>query len=189
VARAVRAGHPLYLEWTVVSAAFSCLPDFDACLNVLERHGSVWLEHAGYTACWFHLLRGFALVGAGRPGAVAALVAAARMADQVVLLTELELVVRLLAVAAADVGLLPQAVQLASYASTQLAAHRMDFPHEDWIGPRLDAALQGVPGDERARQQANGSALTRRQLINLIATVIESPAPEPPPEPTLYRVL
>jgi len=176
VAVAVLSPHPFYLGMTVVAAAWSCLPDFDACLAIMAQAADLYDQYHGGVTCWLYQFRGLARLGAGVPGAVADLVVAARLADKLVVPEALEIIVRLLALAAADAGLLEQALEFNGYADSQLADYRGAY--QDWISRRLDTAMADVTADERSRYEASGATLTRRQLLELIHTVEVALSPE-----------
>ena len=72
----------------------------------------------------------------------------------------LDQALRLLAIAAAEAGLIQHAASLATYADTNLGAYRGS--NGPWIEPRLERALHGAPDEPPP------VALHRREIMNLV---------------------
>jgi predicted ATPase/class 3 adenylate cyclase len=167
LARAERSGWPLFIAPSVVTAAGINLwtsgePDFASSLEVLTVH-PVELHGGGLNALWLDITWGTTLLGMGQPAAIEYLARAAGMADQLNAAPALDLVLRLLAIAAAEAGLRPQAMSLAAYAETHLRPYRI-AGGQGWIDTRQDRAL----GDLR---HASQSAMHRSELMALVGEV------------------
>jgi hypothetical protein len=112
----------------------------------------MWLD-----VCW-----GEALLGLGRPGAVEHIARAARSADRLNVPVTLDRALRIVAIAAAEAGLIPQAATLAGYTEAALRPYRADQPGQAWIQARLDRALAGVS------TKPSPPATHRREIMNLV---------------------
>ena len=77
---------------------------------------------------WLDIIRGETLLGIGRPGAAEHIARGARSADRLGNPQALDRALRILAMAAAEAGLVPQAATLAGYAEAALRPYRADQP-------------------------------------------------------------
>jgi predicted ATPase len=167
LARGERSGWPMFFAPAVIVAAGTTLwsdgdPDFASSLEVLTEH-PVEVPGGGLTALWLDITWGTTLLGLGQPGAIDYLARAARMSDQLNAAPGLDLVLRLLAIAAAEAGLSAQAMALASYAEIHLRLYRI-AGGQDWIDTRLDRALGDLG-------HMSPSVMNRSELMALVGEV------------------
>ena len=165
VRRAEHLGQPGLIVSSVVSTAHTHLAnpaglDFVSCLDVLNNHQ---VEPFGDTTdtMWLDATWGVAEVGLQRPGAVGHLVQAARVADQLHALHALDLVLRYLAVVAAEAGLVEDAHALVAYSDANLRPYRMDNPIQHWVQDRLGEALAGLPAASPSAASPRGEIMRR----------------------------
>lgn len=167
--RAEATGHPLLIASAVLTAASVHVtvgdqPDFAACLEVLTLHD---VEPASdLNDLWHDILWGLVLVALGQRGAVVRLVRGVREADRLSTLLQLDLALRVLAIAAAEAGLVDQARVLAAYSDDNLRPHRMDTALLAWVNDRLDRV---VP----ERGEAAPEVPVRRGELMALVTEIE----------------
>ena len=142
--RAEATSHPVLISSAVVTAASIHIttgdePDFEACLEAFTLHD---IERAGdLNDMWHDIICGLALVALGRPGAADRLVSGVRAADQVSAPMQLDLALRVLAIAAAESGLVDEAMALVAYSDDNLEPYRMDTAMLAWVDDRLDGSL------------------------------------------------
>jgi hypothetical protein len=178
LARSERSGFPLMIAPTVITAAGISLwasgePDFASSLEILTEH-PIELPGGGLTALWLDITWGTTLLGLGQSAAIDYLVRAARTGDQLNAAPALDVVLRLLAIATAEVGLRSQAVALVTYAETHLRPYRI-AAGQGWIQTRLDRTL----GELGHTQQ---SSMHRSELMTLVAEVDEALRPNKRPD-------
>ncbi len=167
--RAARLGHPGALAAIVIAAAqvrlcFTSEPDFDAGLAVFDAYpiSSPALD----LEAWFRCTRGFALFGAGRPGALHELAEASRLADR----SGGEFgpfALEALALGYAEAGNLPDAALIHHYA-TRTSNSVLQWPVMTWIRDRIDTALAALDVDDRRRLVTDGPALSRRDIMAIV---------------------
>ena len=86
---------------------------------------------------------------------------AARVADQLHALHAFDLVLRYLAVVAAEAGLDEHAHALVAYSEANLRPYRMDNPHQAWVQDRLDPVLAGLPATSPGAASPRGEIMRR----------------------------
>jgi len=183
VAMALSTGNGAAVGAAVTTAAAARLyipnPDFAGALDILDRYAHL-CRLDNLNTVWLELMRCLALVGAQQGPAVSLLVRVLRRADRLQLFPAVELAVRLLALEASLGGQNEMASSLLGYAMTNLAANR-GLPMT-WLDDRIEHTLNALTADERARHQAHGATLTRRELMSLVATLertVAQSAPRP----------
>jgi predicted ATPase/class 3 adenylate cyclase len=169
--RAELACHPINIQSNVVCAANIYLfvadrPDFNATLVVLSDHDDGSRLNPGL-AMWLDLLWGTALVGVHRRDAVGRLTGAIRLADRLSAPHVTDLGLRMLAVAAAELGRAQHAATLIGYCDTNLRPHRVRVSLSSWIESTIDDALSEM--NDRQFYEAAGAASSRGQIMALIA--------------------
>ena len=177
IARATASRNAIYLQATVGIAASSFLwsrpPDFEGCASFLERFAGTAHADADYTGCWRYALWGFSLLATSRPDALRHLVHAANIADRMDVLPLLHLALRLIIVGASTQR--PDAAgQLAGYLETRPCPSPLRGPYEAWVGFHADEALAAIPESDRVKNKQLGTQLTRRQMLSLIAELVEA---------------
>jgi predicted ATPase/class 3 adenylate cyclase len=169
--RAEATRHPVLISSAVLSASSVHItvgdqPDFEACLEVLTSHD---IELAGdLNDMWIDIIWGLTLVGLDRPGAADRLVRGVREADRLSAPMQLDLALRTLAIAAAEAGLVDQALALVDYCEDNLRPYRMDTAIPAWIDDRLDGVLP-----ERS-EPAPKAPLRRGELMALVTEIERS---------------
>jgi hypothetical protein len=121
-----------------------------------HRLGNLWLDMA-----W-----AMTLLGLHRAGAAIYAVRATRAADHQSSPHALDLGLHLLALAAADAGLVEPAAMLVGYAEAHLAEYEFAQTSRRWFQTRIDEAL----GD-RLAVSAAAAGMHRRELMALIREV------------------
>jgi hypothetical protein len=168
--QAERRGHPVLVQSNVVCAANIYLlvvdrPDFNASLAMLADHddGSRLIPALGM---WLDLLWGTAFVGLHRSDALGRLSIAARLADRLSAPHVTDMALRMLAVAATELGYGAEAARLVGYCDTNLRPHRVAVSRSSWMETTIDTALSGIP--DREVQEAAGAASSRGEVMALV---------------------
>ena len=166
--RAEQCGHPLFVSSAVITVAAARLnipgaPDFVAAFETLSAHDAVPVGAQNDT--WLDIIWGSTLLGLGRPGAAERLARAARTADRINGLGQLDSALRGLAVLAAEAGLVDQAAALTAYSEANLGPYAIANESQTWLRERLAAALADP------ELPSSASALHRREMLALVAEV------------------
>ena len=138
--------------------------DFAACLEVLVDYPS-GVAGGAISDMWFDITWASAKLGLHQPGAVEHLMRAARAADQLHALHAFDIVLRFLAIAAAEAGLGEHAHALVAYSEANLRQHRMENPQQTWAQGRLDELFAGFP------KPASEAALARGEIMRTISEI------------------
>jgi predicted ATPase len=162
-------GQPALVMTSVIVAVSNHLwhrqqPDFAAAHEILTRHGTSGYRDNATATMWYDLQCGAALVGAHKPS-LTPLVNAVRLADRHQALHALDLAFRLLAVALAEDGRVPDAILLATYGDANLAGYRVEAART-WLQPALDRALD-IP--DRAIHEEAARGASRQQVMALLS--------------------
>jgi len=174
---ALRTTNPVSIVSAVTSVAAARLyhrnpPDYAGALDVLERNAHHHrLAEDSSQGLWLELMRGLALVGAQQDTAVSLLARCLRSADRLHIFPAAELAVRLLVLDAAAAGQTETAAILLGYLDTNLAAYRINASGLVWLDQRMEEALGTLTADQRDLHHFRGAALTRRDLMSLVATL------------------
>jgi hypothetical protein len=168
--RAKRSGNPVCVATAVVCCAslplfYLAEPDFDACLSVLDASVP---PTDRLLETWWRVLRGFALVGSGRPGAEEELFAALRLAERIGNASALIHALSFAALALFRRGALADALLLSSYVA--------NFPEQvarnagnAWVERQLDEGFSRLELGERDRLEQVGRLLSRHEVFALLA--------------------
>ena len=165
-------GHPMYIATTAVVAASiyistRCPHDFAACVAVFEQVSGLTMSDVDASiTMWVEGHLGAALAGLHDPAAVAHLARAFRLGEQGGAPHVQDWTLRLLAVAAADMGRMVDAETLVGYTEAKLRPHRILSSSHQWIDSVLEEMLP-ITSDRIMREQAGASA-TRREIIALV---------------------
>jgi predicted ATPase len=173
---ALRTGNPVAISWAVGGAIDARLyrnpPDLAGAIDILERKADNHrLADDNLTGNWVQLFRGIAILGAQRRAAVSLLTRCLRNADRLNNLPGAELAVRLLVLDAAAAGQIETAATLLGYLESNLAAYRYQAAGLVWLDHLIVQALDTLAPEQRALHHARGAALTRRELMDLVATL------------------
>lgn len=166
--RARRSGHPASIATAVICSASLPLyhhePDFDACLAVIDASS---LPSDRMLETWWHVLRGFALLGLQRAGAEEELFTAVRLAERTGNVTALIHSLLLLALAWTGRGELADAAVLQGY----VAAYRSHIHRNAgyaWVERSLHRVLAGLEQAELARLEETGRSMSRREISSFL---------------------
>ena len=166
--RAERAGSPVAVHAVVISWAMSLVwgnePDFAASLDLLQRYGT-GLVSGDLGDVWMDIAWAMALLGCNEPGAVPHGARAARAADRQFSPNALHFALLVLAICAAEAGLVEQAADIAAYADTHLGASGYVGTMLAWRRERLARALGDLP------ERSAVSTMHRRELMALVDDV------------------
>jgi hypothetical protein len=172
--RAKRSGHPTMITAAVITAAglYSgsplAEPDFPKCLEILTQDG-VGLSRTDMSGMWLDLMEASARLGLDRRGAIESYVRAAHTADLLNAHHVLDIVLRGLAIIAAEAGLAETAHALVAYTESTLGPYRIVT--QTWMQDRLDRALAPLP------QRPNEPVLHRSDILQLVTEVETALAP------------
>ena len=163
--RAKQLGQPTVIGASLVSAAALHFmnpqgPDFAACLEVLAGYPS-GVSGGTINDMWFDITWATGKLGMQQPGAIEHLMRAARAADRLHSLHAFDMVLRFLAVAAAEAGLDEHACALVAYTEANLRPHRTENPQTAWAQERLDQLLADLPGRSSEPAQTRGEIMRR----------------------------
>jgi len=173
IAMAQRAQQGLALGAAVVGAAggrlYTSAPDFSGARRVIEANRQHrCLHHDDLINVWFRLVELLALAGEPGGSTVSPLASCLRDADRLQLLGAVELTVRLLVYEAHREGHPDVAAVLFGYLSANLLTRTQAI---QWLDERIEQAMSNLPADHRTRLHQQGAALSRRQLMSLVAAL------------------
>jgi predicted ATPase len=170
LARAERLGHRDAIRGAASIAAVRFISsddrDFASCFSLLNRYERFFSADDAI-AVFVEGIFGAALLGLGRPGAVAHLARSIRIADRLAVTLGMDQSVRQLAAAAAGAGFRAEAAALVGYSEENLHAYPRDSPILGWHETAIDDALAGMP--DRAEHEAAGRAMTRREMLAVVS--------------------
>jgi hypothetical protein len=155
----------------VITAASNYLnrsagPDFIKSKEIIDA-GSDAFAAPGANEMWLCTIFGWTLLGLGDSEAVNFLTRALRLADRLSAQHVVELPLRLLAIAFAEAGYVPEAGILIGYVEAHLSPFRIESVGQAWVQDQLDRAGLTTTTSERV-------PLKRGEIMNLVTRIERS---------------